>query len=78
MFNFRARGKVFVKGTNIENILPELAPSTILAEDINKRDVFGITVSYAVRIKVTFGNPVFGEAILDLPIVLDNPHVVRF
>ena len=46
-----------------------LAPTTLIAPSIKKGDLFGVHVSYVVRVKATLGT-LIGDAILDVPFVL--------
>ncbi|XP_071537800.1 arrestin homolog isoform X2 [Panulirus ornatus] len=64
-----ARGQVFLQGELRSDSPPTLAPSTILHPGVDKRDIFGVFISYIVRVKVTLG-ALTGDAILDLPFVL--------
>jgi len=63
------QGQVFVQ-TNLHSEGRDiLAPTTILSPKVDKHDLFGVHMSYVVRIKVTLG-PLIGDAILDVPFVL--------
>ncbi|XP_050704957.1 phosrestin-1-like [Eriocheir sinensis] len=64
-----AHGEVFLQPSMKDEDEPCLAPSTLIAPSIKKRDLFGIYVSYMVRVKATLGTLV-GDAILDIPFVL--------
>ncbi|KAG7175523.1 Arrestin-like 7 [Homarus americanus] len=64
-----ARGQVFLQSELQGNTSPSLAPSTILNPEVDKRDLFGVHVTYAVRIKVPLGT-LIGDTILDVPFIL--------
>uniref|UniRef100_T1KJN6 Arrestin C-terminal-like domain-containing protein n=2 Tax=Tetranychus urticae TaxID=32264 RepID=T1KJN6_TETUR len=61
------------RGIAIENALPgedkKLATSTLLSSEQSKEDVFGIQVSYCVRIKLQMG-ALAGEMVGELPFLL--------
>lgn len=65
----RATGHIFLQGKLRPESTDTLAPSTILNPSVMKKDIFGVHISYAVRVKATLG-PLFGDAILDIPFTL--------
>ncbi|KAK3892541.1 hypothetical protein Pcinc_003617 [Petrolisthes cinctipes] len=65
----QAQGQIFLQSTLHTDGQETLAPTTILNPKVNKRDLFGVHVSYAIRVKVTLGT-LIGDAILDVPFVL--------
>ncbi|KAF2350898.1 Arrestin C-terminal-like domain [Trinorchestia longiramus] len=68
----RAQGTVFLQSDLLTpNCQPTLAQSTLLPADVCRTDIFGIVVSYAVRVKACMG-PLLGETVLDVPFVLQT------
>ena len=51
-----------------------LASSTLLADETDK-DIFGLVVSYSVRVKLLLG-AIGGEVTAELPFVLMHPRLV--
>ncbi|XP_042886306.1 phosrestin-2-like [Penaeus japonicus] len=68
-----ARGKVFLQGGLRSDCDDVIAPTTILNPEIDKNDVFGVYVSYVVRVKASLGT-LRGDCILDVPFVLAVPQ----
>ncbi|XP_063841661.1 phosrestin-1-like [Scylla paramamosain] len=64
-----AHGEIFLQSNLKGDEESVLAPSTLIAPSIKKSDLFGVHVSYVVRVKATLGTLV-GDAILDVPFVL--------
>lgn len=52
-----------------------IAPTTILNPEVDKNDVFGVYVSYVVRVKASLGT-LRGDCVLDIPFVLAVPQEV--
>lgn len=67
----RARGSVFLQGELASNAWPVLAQTTLLPPDVCRCDVFGVLVSYVVRVKACLG-PILGETALDVPFILES------
>ena len=51
-----------------------LASSTLLADEEDK-DIFGLVISYSVRVKLFLG-ALAGDLVAELPFVLMNPRLV--
>ncbi|XP_037778093.1 arrestin homolog isoform X1 [Penaeus monodon] len=68
-----ARGKVFLQGGLRADCDDVIAPTTILNPEVDKNDVFGVYVSYVVRVKASLGT-LRGDCVLDIPFVLAVPQ----
>jgi len=60
---------VMIEGTIGRDGYEVLAASTHINPEIQKRDLYGIYVEYAVRVKATFGH-IPGETVIELPFIL--------
>lgn len=68
----RETGEFLLQGQFDSTAVDTLACSTVYNNGVNKDDVFGICVSYAVRVKATFGS-LPEDVILDVPFTLKVP-----